>query len=209
MKYYLCLLLLLSGAGSYAQTNVIGNTGKVGIGTTTPIDFLHVNGGNIRVSDPIGYPWGTAIDLTNPTTPWAREFGITKGGAGKMAAFGAFGADTLTYAYIGGNSPATTVHLTPWMVFRPNGNIGIGTLDPPTIFAVNGGLTVFSPVGAPTARPPVTAGTITGEIRGTAPGWYKGDDGFMRLSAGGGTNPNDCFIHKSAILVCLHGLSEI
>jgi hypothetical protein len=188
--YFLSLALLLSGVNGYAQMNVIGNTGKVGIGTTNPVDFLHVNGGNIRISDPIGYPWGAAIDLTNPTSPWAREFSITKSATGKMAVFGAYGdGGTLNYAYIGGNSTATTVHLTPWVVFKPDGNVGIGTTNPLTTFAVNGGVTIFSSVAASTGRPPISKETITGEIRGTSPNWYQGDDGFLRLSAGGGTSP--------------------
>lgn len=192
MKYYLSLLFLLSGLYLHAQqTNFVRDTGKVGIGTTTPTALLHVNGGNVKVSDPIGYPWGMTINLTNPTTPWAREFSFTKGATGKLAVFGAYGdGGGLNYAYIGGNSTADAVHLSPWMVFKPNGNIGIGTLDPPTAFAVNGGVTIFSGVNAVTARPPVAKETMTGEIRGTSPNWYGGDDGFLRLSAGGGTNAN-------------------
>lgn len=191
MKYYLSLVFLLSGMYLHAQTNFVRDTGKVGIGTTTPSALLHVNGGNIKLSDPIGYPWGMSINLSNPTTPWAREFSITKGATGKMAVFGAYGdGASLNYAYIGGNATTDAVHLSPWMVFRPSGNIGIGTFDPPTAFAVKGGITIFSAVAAPTGRPPVDSGTITGEIRGTSPGWYKGDDGFLRVSAGGGTSAN-------------------
>lgn len=191
MKYYLSLLFLLSGLYLHAQvkTNLIGDTGNVGIGTQTPTALLHVNGGNIKVSDPIGYPWGMAINLPNPTSPWAREFSISTGSTGKMASFGAFGnAGALNYAYIGGNLTAESAHLTPWMVFKPNGYVGIGTVDPPTTFAVNGGVTIFSGVNAVTARPLITKETMTGEIRGTSPSWYGGDDGFLRLSAGGGTN---------------------
>lgn len=40
MKYYLSLVLILSGMSLYAQQNSISNTGKVGIGTTTPLDYL-------------------------------------------------------------------------------------------------------------------------------------------------------------------------
>lgn len=56
-----------------------------------------------------------------------------------MAAFGAFGIDSvLTYAYINGNSLDATLHPAPWMVFKPNGNVGIGTINPSAKLAVNG-----------------------------------------------------------------------
>ncbi|HEY8956405.1 MAG TPA: hypothetical protein VIM72_11375, partial [Chitinophaga sp.] len=81
-------------------------------------------------------------------------------------------------------------YAAPWMAFRPDGNVGIGTMNTYTRLSVNGGITILSPVNSSNPRPPVSAGTITGEIRGTSPGWYAGDDGFLRLSAGGGSNIN-------------------
>jgi len=198
MKYCLSLLFLLmvSTTALYAQGQNVFPTpsGAVGIGTTTPKDLLHVNNGNIRVSNPGAYPFGVNIDMVVPSGNWAREFSISSTAAtltGKLAAFGVYGgADTLNYAYVGGNTTQTSPYLSPWMTFRPNGNIGVATLNPPTKFAVNGGLTVFSFGNAALARPAVSAGTITGEIRGTSPDWYAGDDGFLRLSAGGGTYVN-------------------
>lgn len=190
MKYCLSLCLLLTAAGLQAQ-NIFPSTGPVGIGTNSPSSksLLHIHGGNLKLTNPGPYPYGVNINVTTPSGAWTREFSFSAKDTGKLAAFGAYcGADTLNYAYIGGNSASEIVHANPWMIFRPNGNVGIGTLNAYTRLSVDGGVTIFSPVNAVTPRPVVSAGTITGEIRGTSPNWYAGDDGFLRLSAGGGTS---------------------
>lgn len=190
MKYCLSLCLLLSAAGLRAQ-NVFPPTGAVGIGTNTPSSnaLLHIHGGNLKLTNPGPYPYGVNIDVTTASGAWAREFSLSAKQTGKLASFGAYGgADTLIYAYIGGNTTSDIAYAAPWMVFRPDGNVGIGTMNTYTRLSVNGGITILSPVNSGNPRPPVSAGTITGEIRGTSPGWYAGDDGFLRLSAGGGTS---------------------
>lgn len=191
MKYCLSLLLFLYAAATYAQNRYpYPDSGYLGLGTRTPTALLHLNGGNVKITNPASYPWGAVIDMpTNPGT-WAREFSITTKGAGKLFSFGAYvSADALNYAYIGGNTLSETAYATPWMVFSPTGNVGIGTgtTKPETRLVVNGGVTVFSAISSTDPRPPVSAGTIPGEIRGTAKDWYGGDHGFLRLSAGGGS----------------------
>lgn len=107
----------------------LANTG-LGIGTTTPTTSLNVEGGAIRHKNPTGYPYGINIDVDFPAG-WAREYSFSYGATGKLFAWGATGTgSTLNYGYIGGNSTADVVSATPWMVFKPNGNIGIGTTDP-------------------------------------------------------------------------------
>ncbi|WP_185937194.1 hypothetical protein [Chitinophaga polysaccharea] len=190
MKYCLSLCLLLGAAGLRAQ-NVFPSTGAVGIGTNTPSSnaLLHIHGGNLKLTNPGPYPYGVNIDVTTASGAWAREFSLSAKQTGKLASFGAYGgADTLIYAYIGGNTASDIAYAAPWMVFRPDGNVGIGTMNTYTRLSVDGGVTILSPGGSAIPRPPVSAGTITGEIRGTSPGWYAGDDGFLRLSAGGGTS---------------------
>lgn len=50
---------------------------------------------------------------------------------GKLAAFGIRCTDSIfNYAYLGGNASGTTAHVLPWMTFKPNGYIGVGTIDP-------------------------------------------------------------------------------
>ncbi|SEW37860.1 hypothetical protein [Chitinophaga arvensicola] len=188
MKYSLSLGLLLFGGLLQAQNYIPLDSGKVGIGTKTPEALLHVYKGNVRVTNSAPYPYGIAVDMVGNIGTWAREFGISYNNTGKLAAFGVYAFNgTMSYAYIGGNTAKEVIYDTPWMVFKPDGNIGIGTLSTPTRFSVNGGFTMYSPVTTTDPRPPISAGTITGEIRGTSPAWYEGDNGFLRLSAGGGT----------------------
>jgi hypothetical protein len=68
------------------------------------------------------------------------------------------------------------------------GNVGIGTTAPNTrvdvvggAIGINGGLTNAS------TRPAVAATRISGEIAGYSSSGFAYDDGFLRLSAGGGT----------------------
>jgi hypothetical protein len=84
---------------------------------------------NIKLTNPSGYPYGINID-NNYTGGWAREFSFSRNGTGKFFSFGAYGADNnLNYGYIGGNSSNVVVADSPWMIFKPNGDIGIGTID--------------------------------------------------------------------------------
>lgn len=120
-----------------AQTNKLETTGNVGIGTTSPDQLLTINGGNLKLQNPMGYPFGTLINMYMPGNTWAREYGFAYNGTGKLAAFGAYAIEGgLEYAYIGGNSSGNSVHAAPWMVFKPNGNIGIGLTNPPELLSV-------------------------------------------------------------------------
>lgn len=124
-------ILLVTGSTPTPRLVVTG-AGNVGIGTTTPTTYFNVNGGAIRHKNPGGYPYGINIDVDFPAG-WSREYSVTYGAAGKMFAWGANGnGSALNYAYIGGNSTADVVSTTPWMVFRPDGNVGIGTTTPGT-----------------------------------------------------------------------------
>ncbi|MCM0666900.1 hypothetical protein [Flavobacterium tyrosinilyticum] len=83
--------------------------------------------------------------------------------------------------------------------FPTNGNAGIGTLDPISKLTIIGSLTVNGGLNNASSRPPISSGTlINGEIRGYSNGWNSADDGFLRLSAGGGTNPIKTYIDLSA-----------
>jgi hypothetical protein len=86
---------------------------------------------NLRSNDPGVYPYGININATY-TGNWSREFSLTHGGKGKLFTFGLLAdADNLNYGYIGGNMQNDYVACyQPWMVFKPNGNVGIGTTSP-------------------------------------------------------------------------------
>jgi hypothetical protein len=68
------------------------------------------------------------------------------------------------------------------------GKVGIGTTTPTAVLTVNGSVSLWSQVRSGEPRPVINAGTATGEIRGMATNYEPGDDGFLRLSGGGGTN---------------------
>ncbi|HEY0610376.1 MAG TPA: hypothetical protein VGD35_11985, partial [Chitinophaga sp.] len=65
----------------------LANAG-LGIGTTTPTTYLHVEGGAIRHRNPAGYPYGINIDVDFPAG-WAREYSFSHGATGKIFAWGA------------------------------------------------------------------------------------------------------------------------
>lgn len=130
MKYrFLFLLGFLISNSVYSQ-NIFPSAGAVGIGTSSPSTLLHVNGGAFKLSNPGGYPWGVNMDV-NFASPWAREFSISYTGTGKLASFGVYSSSgTLNYAYIGGNTAPESPQSNPWIAFKPNGYIGIGTVTP-------------------------------------------------------------------------------
>lgn len=128
--FFLNITMLFICVLSANSQNLFPSTGPVGIGTSSPSALLHVNVGNIKLTNPAGYPYGVNVDV-NFSGAWAREFGISYNSTGKLASFGALGLNgTLTYAYIGGNTTADAANGSPWMVFKPNGYVGIGTLAP-------------------------------------------------------------------------------
>ena len=72
----------------------------------------------------------------------------------------------------------------------PTGNIGIGTENPVSKLSVVGSITINSGLNNTLPRPALLSGTSEyGEIRGYSMHGNMMDDGFLRLSAGGGTTP--------------------
>lgn len=138
MKHVFFLSLLFAAClnASGQRTNRLDSTGNAGIGTTTPSALLHVNGGNIKLTNPTGYPWGINLDV-DYAGGWNREISISRSGTGKMLSFGVMASGgTLTYGYIGGSTSAPVAVDNPWMAFKPNGYVGIGTTAPSTRLAI-------------------------------------------------------------------------
>ena len=167
------LLFLLISTGIYAQT---------GIGTTTPVNKFEVV---TTTADPASSGIAANGNLrlgATSTNVHVLDFGLSS---------------TSTFSWLQARSKSaygTTYNLA----LNPiGGNVGIGTSNPSAkLNLVGGGIRIHDGFSNSTARPALTSSTIGAyEIRGVGSGGGTsqadgGDDGFLRLSAGGGGNTN-------------------
>jgi len=164
------------------------NGGLVGIGTTSPTSTLTVGNAAGTVGGEI---------LLNPTSTQYEGGQITfkKSLVGSQVdwtidQYGTSLSDA-RFRIFNGNSE------TNGLAILENGNVGLGTAVPTArLNIVGGGVRIFSGFGNSTNRPGLNTNTIGNyEIRGVGAGGGVtqgdgADDGFLRLSAGGGTNSN-------------------
>jgi hypothetical protein len=170
------LIFILIALGFIKNTNA-----QTGIGTTAPVNKLHIE--------------ATTAD---PATSGATANGnlrLSGSGATHVLDFGLSSTSTFSWLQARSKSAYGTYYN---LVLNPNGgNVGIGTSSPTAKLNIaGGGIRIFNGFGNSTSRPAVNTSSIGNyEIRGVgaitgstqADG---GDDGFLRLSAGGGTNSN-------------------
>ena len=183
--------LALGTAATGATTTIsermrILNNGNIGIGTTNPIQKLHVQAATpsmIRVE--------TTVDTVGEIS--GIEFGIP--------AFSSANSAKITSTTISGNKANLQFFTTNGfgtlasrMIINETGSIGIGTTNPGSyILNVNGtsafqnSIRTFSGLSNTSTRPALSTTPIAGEIRGTNVA-TTADDGFIRISAGGYTN---------------------
>jgi hypothetical protein len=103
--------------------------------------------------------------------------------------------DKIMYKQVAGNLP---VNVYPWVlsgndVYNTTGKVGIGTISPTSKLNISGGgIKLASGIGNASTRPALNTTSIGNyEIRGVGGGASQidaQDDGFLRLSAGGGSN---------------------
>jgi hypothetical protein len=168
-KYLLIfyIMLAISPKGKlFAQT---------GIGTTSPVNKLQVEGAS---SDPAttGSTANGILRLSGTTGIHVIDMGVSS---------------SATYGWIQARSESgygTNYNL----VLNPNGgNIGIGTTAPTAkLNLVGGGIRIATGFGNTATRPAINTSSIGNyEIRGVGGASQNDatDDGFLRLSAGGGS----------------------
>ena len=163
------------------------NGGLVGIGTSAPTSTLTVGneggtiGGEIILNPTTTqYEGGQIVfkkSLQGSTVDWTLDqYGTTSANA--------------RFRIFNGSSE------TNGIAILENGNIGLGTANPTSKLNLNGGgIRIATGFGNSTNRPGLNAGSIGNyEIRAVGSGGSGsaqndgGDDGFLRLSAGGGTS---------------------
>jgi len=177
-----------SAYGTYYNLAFNPNGGLVGIGTTSPYTTLTVGnaagtvGGEIALNPTSTQYEGGQItikkSLIGSTVDWTiDQYGSTSANA--------------RFRIFNGNSENNGIAILE------NGNIGLGTATPTArLNIVGGGVRIFSGFGNSSNRPAINTSTIGSyEIRGVGAGGGitqgdGADDGFLRLSAGGGTNSN-------------------
>jgi hypothetical protein len=170
MKHILFIYFI--SIATYAQT---------GVGTTTPVNKFQIE--------------TTATDPTNSGSSANGNLRLSGLSVSHVLDFGL--SNTSTFAWIQARNKAYGTNYN--LVFNPlGGNVGIGTLSPTAkLNLVGGGIRIHDGFSNSTARPALTTTTIGAfEIRGVGSGGGGttqsdgSDDGFLRLSAGGGTNSN-------------------
>jgi len=131
----------------------IDSASNFGIGTANPGARFHIKGTlytGVDNLDLLFNPSGSVHGLAlkgEIAGNWSREFKFMAGTYNTLFGMGALvnNGTELKRGYIGGNSTANGVYDTPWMVFLPDGKVGIGLLDPTQQLSVAG--TVESTTG--------------------------------------------------------------
>lgn len=156
---------------------ISGTTGSaVGINTTSPAGILGVAAYSGSDVTPFATRAGTASGLER----W--KFLSSTGATPSFELDADFGSSPNVWQL---QSDTTTI-----LTAQRSGNIGLGAAVVPNarldmgtgVEALNAGLTASS------SRPAVSASRISGEIAGYSSTSFPSNDGFLRLSAGGGTN---------------------
>ena len=165
----------LQTASTILTSSINVTTGNVGIGTNAPAGRLtsYTISSN-HTAPPDGNPTNHQLIITNSksgTTPYAMAIGMDQtSGAG--------------YINAAGNSS-----LQPVCLQTRGGNVGVGIIVPTATLHIKTTASAMRITGTLTnssTRPSLTTVPASFEIRGSSSVGDGADDGFLRLSAGGG-----------------------
>ena len=162
------------------------NGGNVGIGTTSPAKLLTVGRedgslpAELQLNPAAASNEGGQIFIKRSRNGSTQDWTIDQ--------YGTTAADA-RFRIFNGTTESSG------LIILENGNVGLGTATPTArLNLVGGGMRMFAGFGNSTSRPGLNTGTIGNyEIKGVGAGGGTtqgdgADDGFLRLSAGGGTN---------------------
>ena len=169
-------------SGSYAERmRIVGSTGNVGIGTTSPVSKLHIAGADMNI----------ALLFENTSANPGRNYILFKtqgteqgyiglgGGATNHMSIAAYGASNNLFLETG-----SLVRMT----ILPSGNIGIGTTTPSSKLTVNDG-------------------NIGVQSAGVTKGYLWWDDGNSKFGVGPGSSNNSFMFNPSTSTVNFNGAS--
>jgi hypothetical protein len=169
---FLHLFFIFIAMEGFAQT---------GIGTTAPVNKFQVE--------------ATTADPATSGAAANGNFRLSGTSGSHVLDFGLSSSSTYSWLQARSKSAYGTYYN---LLLNPNGgNVGIGTTSPTAKLNIaGGGIRIATGFGNATTRPALNSGSVGSyEIRGVGSGGGTAqsdgsDDGFLRLSAGGGTNTN-------------------
>ena len=190
-------LLFQSGVGASAL--VIDGSNRVGIGTSSPNAALDVNGAMMlksALSNASGRPTVGASRVAAEVGGYGSAGAANDDGFLRLSAGGGTTATSKSFIDLSGFS--TVADMDKTLVFgtagvermriNNSGKVGIGISSPNAALDVNGALLLKGALTNASSRPAVGTSRVAGEISGYGSGGAANDDGFLRLSAGGGTS---------------------
>ncbi|KQW99227.1 hypothetical protein [Flavobacterium sp. Root420] len=205
MERYIVFFLILTTQINFAQnTSPFPVSGNVGIGTTAPLYRLHLSGYH-NDSQILLHSLGGGDDARQADLMlWSSEPEVSYSGVGignNVAVSTSRGMHLLniirggSYLRLLDNSMSFGIVSSSGvnkevLTLDTQGNAGFGTNSPVSKLSIAGSLTINGGLTNTLARPSITSKTLlTGEIRGYSNSGNDYDDGFLRISAGGGTTP--------------------